>query len=81
MNEKGRPDCFELDGGELRIWIEQDISICMKAVTRYGDPVELSEDEAMEVAKSLIEMVKRLEVDPGDKIDVAGADARLRPGK
>jgi hypothetical protein len=48
----------QLSVGDLRVWLEQDQSICLKAVTRFGDPVELSTDEAEE----LITILQRLVV-------------------
>jgi hypothetical protein len=36
---------FDLDG-EVKIWIEQENSICIKAISSYGDPVELTIDQA-----------------------------------
>ena len=47
--------------GEVRLWIEQESSIHIKAVTQYGDPVELTEHEAEELGKTLIEMARFLE--------------------
>lgn len=41
-------------GGEISIWIEQQDSICLKAVTAFGDPVELTADEARKIAKFLM---------------------------
>ena len=51
---------FEL-GPELRTWIEQGQSICIKAVTELGDPVELSTDEARALAKALLDFVDAIE--------------------
>ena len=46
---------------EVYLWIEQDTSIHLKAVTKYGDPVELSAEEARELAKVLEELARKLD--------------------
>lgn len=53
MHDESQQNYFETSGGAVRIWIEQGSSIHMKVVTRENDPVELSEDEAIEVAEVL----------------------------
>ena len=52
---------FELSDGEISLWIEQKESICIKAITKFGDPVELSSDEANKLAKALLEMIRKIE--------------------
>jgi hypothetical protein len=47
---------FELSDGEITLW--KDGGIHLKAVDNHGDPVELSEDEAVELAGALIRMVR-----------------------
>jgi hypothetical protein len=42
-------------------WVENNSSIHLKAVTSFGDPVELSADEARAIAEGLLELAKRLE--------------------
>jgi hypothetical protein len=42
-------------------WLEQESSVMLKAVTRDGDPVELTAQEARAVADALIELAGRLE--------------------
>ncbi len=39
--------------GEVVLWIEQESSIHLKAATRFGDPVELTRIDALELAKAL----------------------------
>ena len=50
----------ELSNGEIKLWIEQGSSIHLKSITNYGDPVELSSDEAIELADLLMEMAKSI---------------------
>ncbi len=47
---------FKLSDGEIAIW--EDGGIHIKAVTSQGDPVELSETEALELADALIRLAK-----------------------
>ena len=51
----------ELAGGDLHFWLEQDASVMIKAVTRYGDPVELSERELDLLIKELSRMQRQLD--------------------
>jgi predicted metal-dependent hydrolase len=52
---------FELFGGDVRVWIEQE-AIHMKAHDRRShDPVELTETMAREVAAVLLELAARLD--------------------
>jgi hypothetical protein len=47
--------------GDVYLWIEQESSIHLKAVTQHGDPVELTEREAEELGRTLIEMARYLD--------------------
>ena len=47
--------------GEFRAWIEQETSIHVKAVTQYGDPIELSAEAARLIANMLIAMADELD--------------------
>jgi len=44
--------------GDITVWLDPSGSICMKSRDEYGDPVELSEDEALELAELLTRLVK-----------------------
>jgi hypothetical protein len=46
--------------GEVRIWIHEGGAIALKCITREGDPVELAEHEAEELAAALLKMVAEL---------------------
>lgn len=50
-----------LANGEINLWIEQDSSIHLKSGTDYGDPVELSKEEAEKLIEVLSKMVAVLE--------------------
>lgn len=45
--------------GDVSLWVEQDSSIQIKAITGHGDPVELSPDEARRVADKLLAFADR----------------------
>jgi hypothetical protein len=51
--EKG--NAYDLSDGELRVWIEQE-AIHIKAIDKFGDPVGLTKEKALELA----EVLKRL---------------------
>jgi hypothetical protein len=42
-------------------WVEQESSVMFKAVTRHGDPVELTADQARSVAEALRTLADQLE--------------------
>jgi hypothetical protein len=50
---------------DVYAWIEQDLSIHLKAATRFGDPVELSADEARAIADALLKLAALLESSGG----------------
>lgn len=50
----------EAASGEIAIWIDEAGCICLKSRNKYHDPVELSEDEALELANLLIRLVEEI---------------------
>lgn len=42
-------------------WVKNDSSVMFKAVTKHGDPVELTASEARDVAASLLKLATKLE--------------------
>ena len=42
-------------------WVEQGTSVMFKAVTQYGDQIELTAAETRAVAQALLELADRLE--------------------
>jgi hypothetical protein len=57
---------YKLSGGEVLVW-EDDQVIFMKAISGRMDPVELTEDEAIEVADVLSMLARRIEQASGSK--------------
>lgn len=57
MNSK-QEDVFRVSGGDAYCWAEQGASVMLKAVTKSGDPVELSPAEAIELAHALLKAAK-----------------------
>jgi len=51
----------KFSNGEVYFWIEDNSSIHMKSATRHGDPVELSAEEAREIAARLLRCAIQLE--------------------
>jgi hypothetical protein len=48
---------YEISEGELRIWL--DDAVCLKAITpKHQDPVELTDDLAIELAERLLTLVR-----------------------
>ena len=46
---------------QAQMWIEQDSSIHLKAVSPYGDPIELTADDAREIATALLRLAAELD--------------------
>ena len=55
-DEKG---VYQID--EAYTWLEQDSSIMLKAVTKHGDPLELTAYDARQLAAVLLELAQKLE--------------------
>jgi hypothetical protein len=49
---------YELAGGEITLWAEESGAIMLKVRQPFGDPVELGEQEALELAAVLTRLVK-----------------------
>jgi hypothetical protein len=61
VGPKDKEDVFRVSDGEAYCWAEQESSVMLKAVTKSGDPVELSGDEAIELAHALLKAAKAVE--------------------
>ena len=48
----------ELAGGDIAVWQDEAGTVFLKLQEKYGDPVELGEQEALELAELLIQLVK-----------------------
>ena len=46
---------------DVYCWLEQRASIMLKAVTTFGDPVELGADEARDIAAALLALAQQLD--------------------
>lgn len=44
--------------GEVMVWLDPGGAICLKTVNSHGDPVELAEHEALEIAEALTRLVQ-----------------------
>ena len=69
---------YKFIDGDAYVWIEQEASIMLKAVTASGDPVELAWDDAQEIGRLLIRLAyegERLSLPPpckGEIVSVGG---------
>ena len=52
INKKA--EVFQVSNGDAYSWVEAGSSVMLKAMTRAGDPVELSAEEAVELAHALL---------------------------
>ena len=53
-------DYFESSEGDVRLWIEQGSAIHLKAISPHNDPVELTAEQAVELAQALQRLAGRL---------------------
>ena len=66
---------------DVYCWLEQESSIMLKAVTRFGDPVELVADDARAIAAALLSLADRLDpladkhAEPGAAADGGGTSS------
>jgi len=56
-----KEDVVEIASGAIRLWLEKGQSICIKAVTAEGDPVELAVHELNELIRALQILKSRLD--------------------
>lgn len=54
-------DLVTLADGNIILWIDHESSLHLKAVTKFGDPVELNLEEANELCEVLKRLAERLE--------------------
>jgi len=55
---------FEFEGGEIKVWIEQESIHIVACDERHRDPVELTVDAARGLAAKLKELADRIEGRP-----------------
>ncbi len=48
----------KLSGGDVLVWLDPDGGICIKTVEPHGDPVELSDQDALELARLLTHLAR-----------------------
>jgi hypothetical protein len=48
------------DDDEVKVWIEQE-AIHIKVITSYGDPVEMTAEEARRLARELIDYAAQID--------------------
>ncbi len=60
MADAEQPDVAR-PADDVYCWLEQESSIMLKAVTSFGDPVELTADDARAIAAALLTLADRLE--------------------
>ena len=56
-----KPEVFSVSDGDVYCWAEQESSVMLKAVTKHGDPVELTKEEAVDLAHALLEAAKKID--------------------
>jgi hypothetical protein len=49
---------YELAGGEIIVWAEESGAIMLKVQQPFGDPVELGEEEALELGELLVRLAE-----------------------
>jgi hypothetical protein len=49
---------YELSGGDITVWAEESGAIILKVREPFGDPIELGEEDALELAALLVRLVK-----------------------
>lgn len=57
MNADEPPRVYEVAGGEIDVWVDPGGAICLRVRTKFNDPVELAEHEALALAELLTKLV------------------------
>ncbi len=60
MSEDQKRFFSPVDG--VSLWIEQGSSIHLKSIAAFGDPVELTAEEARQIAKALQDLADAIEL-------------------
>ncbi|WP_262379848.1 DUF6360 family protein [Pseudomonas sp. WS 5414] len=60
MSVDNTTDYFESSDGAVRLWIEQGSAIHLKAISPHNDPVELTAEQALELAQALQRLANAL---------------------
>jgi hypothetical protein len=45
--------------GEILLWVEKSGAICLKVDNKFNDPADLSAEEAIELAKLLLDLANK----------------------
>jgi hypothetical protein len=53
-----KSNVYELASGDIVVWAENSGAIMLKVREPFGDPVELGEEEALELGELLIRLAK-----------------------
>lgn len=61
MTVANNSEVYKSSDDSIIAWIEQEASIHLKAITFYGDPVELTTQEARILAKKLVEFADKID--------------------
>lgn len=56
---KAKKDSYEFSGGEIRVWLEQE-AVHIKAIDNSVDPVEMTKEEALELAEALRQLALQI---------------------
>jgi hypothetical protein len=48
----------EVANGDVAVWVDPGGAICMKLNSKFNDPIELAEHEALELATLLMRLVE-----------------------
>jgi hypothetical protein len=59
--ENQKPEVFSVSDGDAYCWAEQESSVMLKAITKHGDPVELTKEEAVGLAHALLKAAEKID--------------------
>ena len=60
MSNRPKPEMITIADDEVVLWADEDLAIHLKAVTRFGDPVELTGAEARALAAALVGLATQI---------------------
>jgi hypothetical protein len=58
MADDRLPKVYEFEGGDVAVWYDGCVCIKAKSPAPHNDPVEMSDEEAVALAETLLRLVK-----------------------
>ena len=51
---------YRLSDGDISLWVDNETTVHIKSITKFGDPVELTDEEVNDLIEILSKLLKRI---------------------